>query len=399
LNVSGVAGDANNGSISWTQRLPWSAEDDHNFHRTDRSLIKGVAYDAAIPTYLQSTDQSTPVPANLINIAGKTTDAKEFIRNKKDTAFTANSGNLFETFTDVGNVKHADAVDVTGIPVFDGFDAGDDEATYVEVVDNADGNGLVVLAGGNAGERIFARTRVGSSTSPNSVEIEWRSVAFSSPLSASNAYTWEVGQPTSVDIFYPYRNSLDGLDENAFRVTLTSGLIADAGLSQEIDDVRAVIGVGAGDTDLSAQLTNTGTFFVFNDLPDITPSVVEALNTLNEQVGIRDYTGAILTDGDTITQSLQDLSDSIGSSSAITRTIERLVAPISAGTAHTLPGGLTYTLDGADNGNNLWVYWRKQLRDPGAVSGGNDYEETSTTQITPYSKVKNGDHMNYFTSA
>jgi hypothetical protein len=53
LNVSGVGGDANNGSIVWVERYPWSAEDDHNYHRTDRAAIKGVAYDAGIPTYFR----------------------------------------------------------------------------------------------------------------------------------------------------------------------------------------------------------------------------------------------------------------------------------------------------------------------------------------------------------
>ena len=49
-NASGVSPDANDGTIVWTERLPYSLEDDLNFDRTDRAAIKGVAYSAAVPT-------------------------------------------------------------------------------------------------------------------------------------------------------------------------------------------------------------------------------------------------------------------------------------------------------------------------------------------------------------
>jgi hypothetical protein len=43
----------------------------------------------------------------------------------------------------------------------------------------------------------------------------------------------------------------------------------------------------------------------------------------------------------------------------------------------------------------MYVFWRGLLRDPGAVVDGDDYDETSTTQITPYTKIKSGDHISY----
>ena len=398
-NASGVGGDANNGAISWEERRPWSAEDDHNFHRTDRAAIKGVAYDAAIPTYYRCTDQTTPVAANLNNIAGKTLDAKSLITDRKYENALPTAGTTYITLTAAGQLQHAGGTDTTGIPIYDGYDAGDDEATYAELIADGYQQGLLVLAGANAGNRIFGRMRGGSSTSPNSVEVEWRSVPIDEPIGNSVAYTWEADQPSVIDIYYPYRECLDNLDENALRKTLVNGLIADAGLSGQVSDLYQVIGIDDGDTDLSGQLTNTGMYFPFYNLPDATPSVVEALNTLNAQIGNRDYTGSILTDGYTITQSLQELSDAIEAGTGnytVTRTIERLSAAVPAGTAHTLPGGLSYTLDGANNGNNLWVYWRKQLRDPGSVANGDDYEETSTTSITPYVRIRADDHINYF---
>lgn len=398
-NTLGVTSDANNGSISWTERLPWMAEDDHNFHRTDRAAIKGVAYDAAVPTYNKVISTNVNTPASLSNIAGKTTDAVSFINDRKYENLVVISGTGYSTITAAGLLKHADLADRTGVPVYDGADAGNDEACYVEIVADGYDKGLFVLSGVNAGNRIFGRTRVGGASSPDSVEIEWRSVVLGAPVSTSVAYTWENDQPTTIDIYYPYRNALDNISETAFRKTLVHGLISDAGLSQELTEVRTVIGANINETDLHAHLTNTGIYYPFFNLPDATPTVVEALNTLNEQIGARNYTGSILTDGASIASSLQSLADAIANGTGnfvLTRVIERVSSNINAGTEHTLPGGLSYQLDGANNGNYMYVFWRKQLQDPGNIVDGSDYEETSTTSITPYSRIKTGDHINYF---
>ena len=56
----------------WTERNPYSLQDDLNYERTDRAAIKGVGYDAPIPTYQRPTAVGTNVPANLSNIATKT---------------------------------------------------------------------------------------------------------------------------------------------------------------------------------------------------------------------------------------------------------------------------------------------------------------------------------------
>jgi hypothetical protein len=170
--------------------------------------------------------------------------------------------------------------------------------------------------------------------------------------------------------------------------------VPDAALTQDIGEIREFIGAADGET--SPTLTNTGANYVWSDLPNPSDtSVEECLNELNEQIGDRNYTGLFLTSGQTITASLQALSNAIAGSS-VTRVIERLTSAIPKQTAHTLPGGNTYTLDGTNNGVNLWVFWRKLLRDPGSVANDDDYAETSTTQITPFELVRAGDHINYF---
>lgn len=514
-NAAGVAADANNGSISWTERRAYCLNDDMDFQRTDRAAIKGVAFDAAIPVYQRPTAVGTDVDANLSNIAGNTLDAKALVVNRKFENASVASGNTLITITDTANLPHADATDTTGVPVFDGADAGNHDATYVDIINPTTGLGLLAsgqatgsidvdsvgtavvvldtetftlddgvnpavifefddnatftnvqvdisaaadeddvrdaiiaavnnqrnlgnltifaesggagivnltndvpgvagnvtitetvasanfvvsgMSGGTAlgGYRIFGRTNAGGATEPNQVEIEFRAVPLGDPISTSVAYTWEGSQPTTVDLFYPFRQRMDLMSETALRTTLVNGIISDTAITQDITDLQNVIGVGDGDSDLAGLLTNLTDFYIFSDLPDSTPSVVEALNTINTQVGDRDYTGPYLTDGQTITASLQALSDAIAASNVV-RYIERLAADLNANTAHTLPGGATYTLDGTGNGRNLWVFTRGVLRDPGTVANGDDYAETSVTQVTFYAKQKNNDHLNFF---
>lgn len=518
-NAAGVAPDANNGTISWTERAAYCLNDDLDFERTDRAAIKGVAYTAAIPVYQRPTAIGTDVPANLANIADKTTDARGFALPRAMLNQTIAVGATAYELYSVGNFQHSDAVDKTGVPLFDVAPyVGNHPMTYVKITSRESENELIVQGGGNAGNRIFGRTRAGTpvaatgsittvtganlvdgetftindginaptvfefdsgggvgggniavaftggdtadqvrdsiisavtgvgatllvtatnggaatvtltadlvgahgnhlvtetvanagfvvsglsggsgSVEPNSVEVELRSVAFGADLSSSVAYTWEATQETNINFEYGYFSRLDLLPEEAFRRLEVLGITSDGDLRNDINDIQSTIGMTDGDTFLTG-LTNTGNFYPFVNLPDATPSVTEALNTLNAQIGIRDYTGPYLTDGQTITASLQALSAAIAGSSVI-RYIERLAADVNTNTAHTLPGGATYTLDGTDNGLNLWVFWRGLLKDPGVVLNGDDYDETSTTQITPYSKIKSGDHISYFVLA
>jgi hypothetical protein len=508
-NASGVA-EAFTGTYS--VRDPYSLEDDINFVRTDRKLIKGTAsHTDSVPTYERPTAVGTAVPANLTNIASKTTDAKALVNTRLFLAQAVAHGNTNVTVSSAGNLPWADAVDRTGVPVFDGADAGDHEATYIELINPSTGQALTVdgravgritavagaalldgevfvlsdgtnpavtfefdsnasvvqsntlraitFAGGDsaatvaatiiaavnsapvlninastgggaivellntnpgtagnvtitetvvdagfivvgmsggtadAGFRIFARSLGGGAVDGDSYEAHFRKVAQGAALSGSAAYTWEKLLPTSVNVFYGFRERLDLMSENALRRTLVNGIVGDAGVAQDISDIRSLLGVSDGD-DFLEGLTNTSNFYVFSGL-DQNPSVTEVLNKINQQIGIRDYTGPYLTDGETITASLQALSSAI-SSASVTRVIERLAAQISAGTAHTLPGGNTYLLDGTNNGVGLWVFWRGLLRDPGPSTSGNDYTETSTTSITAFQKINSGDHINYF---
>lgn len=515
-NASGVA-EALPGT--WDVNRPYSLLDDLDFIRTDRREIKGTAsHTDAVPTYQRPSAVGTNVPANLTNIAGKTTDAKTLCENR---AFAAQSVASGDTDNDVTTTdRHADAVNTTGIPIQDGFDAANDAAHYVDIVDPQTQAGLTVnggatgtitpiaasahavgadtdtvviddgtnpavtfvydddgsvvetattravnhtgtetaaqmrdlliaainsaptlgmdaspsgadvflqntipgvagnvaivetvadggyavtgMAGGTAqgGFRIFGRTRANGLTSGVAVNIEYRAVALGADISTSVAYTWEDSQPTTVDYYYKYRETLDNLDENALGRILVNGIISDSAIENALSDLRSVLGVDPGDSDFSGRLTNTGNFHIFSGA-DSDPTAIELFNLLNEEVGDRDYTpGAIsavpgLADGQTITASIEALANAISASSAVTRLIDRLGASIPAGGTATLPGGNSYTLDGTNNGAGLMVWWRGVLRDPGAAVNGDDYTEASTTTISPFKQIKSGDHINY----
>jgi len=233
--------------------------------------------------------------------------------------------------------------------------------------------------------------------SPTAVTVQNHAAVSEGPTASVQWAQYAKTQPTVVNVTYGFNQRLDQLDQNAWRFPMVGGLVSDADLRQDIIDLQSTGGWADGTTNLSTYLTNTGSYYIFSTLPGgAGDTVVSALNALNQQIGIRDYTGPYLTDGQTITASLQALSDAINTASVV-RTIERLTVAINANTAHTLPGGITYTLDGTNNGKYLFVFWRGLLRDPGTVANGDDYQETSTTQITPYSKINANDHITYMT--
>jgi len=232
-NSSAISPDANNGSISWTEREPYSLEDNLNFTRTDRANIKGTSFDDDIPTYTRPDDTLTDVSANLTNIASKTLDAHAWVESRFLESISVSTSDSFITVSDLGNLKHADSTNILGIPITDGYDSGNERSAFVEIVDAeidgyGDGANLRVLNGARTGERIIGLTREGSSTSPNSVEIEFFSIVVGNwSLSSLTPYSWEADQPNTINICYGYRQRLDLFNENATREGLIKGYLSD----------------------------------------------------------------------------------------------------------------------------------------------------------------------------
>lgn len=224
LNPNGVAPDGYNGAITWTQREPYTLATDLNYERTDRALIKGVPYSSNVAPYTRPDATGTPVPTNLTNISGKTTDAVAYPGSREFFAASVIAGQSTITISNPGNLKHTDTINTLGIPCFDVAPfVGDFRTCFVKVLDGYNTGGeMAVLTGIHAGERIFGVTNNGSSVSPNSVEVIFYSCPLTANISTSSTpYTWEVGQPNSINLVYGYNQRSDGFDFNIFRFDLT----------------------------------------------------------------------------------------------------------------------------------------------------------------------------------
>lgn len=157
-------------------------------------------------------------------------DSKALVTNRIFRGSLVAPGNTFILITDTGNLKYATVGDPTGVPINDGADAGQYDASYVEIVGSTTGVELVVTSGVDAGKLIVGRTRAGSTgVSPNSVEIEFRAVAIGSDLSTSVPYTWEASQPLLLDFMYGYRELLPDMRDAALRIKLSQSLAATTG--------------------------------------------------------------------------------------------------------------------------------------------------------------------------
>lgn len=297
-------------------------------------------------------------------------------------AATAKTGTT--TVTATPGVNGASAI--TGLTA-GGFASPADVGTWLTIsgMTNPANNGTFVIISVQSGTAVTVQNHAAIAEGPTATVLWTQHVKT---------------QPVYVNLTYGFNERLDQLDQNAFRFPLVSGLTGDADLRQDIIDIQSTGGWADGTTNLSTYLTNTGPFFAFNNLPGgAGDTVVAALNVLNSQIGNLTFAplGPLVSNGQTITYYLQQLANAITNAS-VTRWIVRIPAGpgLPANTPITLPGAATYILDGTNNGLFLWVFWRGVLRDPGTVANGDDYAETSTTQITPYSKLNQKDHISFF---
>ncbi len=222
--------DANSGFISWQERNNYSLQDDLNYTRTDRSNIKGTPYYGNIPTYQRPDNVGTNVPNNLVSIAGHTADALAYVMNLDILGVSVLDGYTNVLLVSPGNLKHADNVNTLGVPLLDtGPFAGDYLSCTAIIQDATIGGGeLVVQAGLHAGERVIGITKLGTSVSPNSVDVVFYSVPITSQVSNTTItpYSWELAQPNIVNITIGYNERLDQIDKNAFRSRAALGAIS-----------------------------------------------------------------------------------------------------------------------------------------------------------------------------
>jgi len=391
--VSDPNADLSNGwsSLDWTVHQAYSAEDDLNYARTDRKAIKGTTnYYDPIPTH--TNPKGEVLTLSLANLAGKTIDAKGFVLPRMILNRSVAANDTSHTLTDANpaQFKHSDnSDDRTGVPTMD-FNSDGYQACFVEILDSETENEIV----SSDGKKVFGVTVAGANSS-GSVDVVFKKVAFGADLSTSVDYTWEAGKPTNVMMSYGYYQVIEEMDEDAFRKVQVLGLASDGDLRADINDLQSAIGMNDGDTNIGGHLDTTGTNFAFSTISG-TATVVDALNELNSQLGDFTFTNTqFISDGYTVAENLEALADAVVASQII-RVINRLSADVTAGTALEIDGIHDYVVDNTGNGNNLWVFTRGLLRSPGAITEGNDYLESSTTEVTFHMTLRAGDHVNFF---
>lgn len=219
------------------------------------------------------------------------------------------------------------------------------------------------------------------------------------------AYTWTADDPTDVIMYLPFRKRRSELLEYDERVFKVAGIVGDAELTQDISEIRNALGIADGDGAGDWDLTNTGNFFPFSGLTLATATMEDIVNILNSAIGSRDYTDEnIISDGETITQSLDKLDQFLGQGGYKTKVLERVTAAIAKGVAHTIPFATgsapaitTYKQDSSHFGRymEVRVSGKKLVPDSGAVETDGEYEETSTTQVTFRFTVRVGQIIEY----
>jgi hypothetical protein len=105
--------------------------------------------------------------------------------------------------------------------------------------------------------------------------------------------------------------------------------------------------------------------------------------------GIAIYDAGFYTLKTNVEDAIQELYQEILDVTGWDKKSETMVGVLPAGTAHTLPGGMTYTLA---SGANLDVYFRGQLLLEGAL---NDYIEFNVTQVKFNFTVPNNSNLTY----
>lgn len=231
------------------------------------------------------------------------------------------------------------------------------------------------------------------------------------------AYTWTAADPASIKAYLPQRKKVSEMLEYDRRRAFVSSIVGDAETHEDIANLWAALGLAdgenAGDWDINFltdyyPLATLATAGVLNG----TVTAEDMFNALNEEIGDRLYTdNNIISDGETITESLDKLDQVLASSGLKAKIIERVTSDITRGTAHNVPftAGVnvnvynpnsitTYRVDSTNNVGlymDIWVGGKKLVPDSGTSTQDGEYDETSNTSWTPRFTIKSGQIIEY----
>jgi len=385
-----------------------SLEEDLNVVRTLVKTLKGTTdWFGDLGQYFDPTSCSGGADTkdmSLSNISGHTLDAKSILiavsNDNSAAGWTVTSGTGGVLMTGV-TTSYATDENRTGLPIFastgDYYDeGGNDNVCRVDVLDfdtQAEFNS-------SGGEIVYAKLHDGSDNGGSGSGTD----VYASLYTDSGAYTMDV-DVTKLAFVYPQRKRMTDVAEHEWlRTDFVSSWEGDVELVEDISNLWSY--TGASDNDTSPQpWTNTTANYALQSDPD---NLQSAIDLLNDEIGDRNYTeDNYITDGDTITDSLDDLDQALKDvEEAVAggvgeKYVEVPGAKINKNVFHQLPYSLSYTPESTAGreGKNMDVFMDGQLlaADTG-VNGANadrDYGETTASGITFRFKVQAGRNITY----
>lgn len=220
------------------------------------------------------------------------------------------------------------------------------------------------------------------------------------------AYTWTANDPDKIRIMLPFRKRRRDINEYEDRLHFKNGVLGDAELAMDMEEVRDALGLVDGEGSGDWDWTNTAAFYPLDGDP---ATAEQAINDINDAIGDRQYTEEnVVTDGETITQSIDELDKAISAGSLKSKILERVSSLIFKGTNHTVPfnlgsgynGGAGVTTYKVDSGNwgrymDIFVGGAKIVPWNGTNPLTGQYKEINNTTVQFLFNVRRGQIIEY----
>jgi hypothetical protein len=386
-------------------------EHDMNVLRTLLKQVKGTTnwFDAS-SNYFDPTNTDINSTENketkLSNFKNNTLDSKTMIvavsESNSGAGFSLTPGDdgfLFDT-----TLTYALPTDRRGLPIFKSTtnsgtywdEGGDDRVVGIDIIDMSSGGQFKSAAGDIVSAKF--EDGVDHSGSGSGTDVYVKLYTDAGP------YTTVSGDPTSVMMVYPFRKVLSNLDEYEWqRTDFVSSWEGDAVLVDRVKNLWSY--TGALNNEVSPDWT------VISGSPMVDSSVKSlraALDTINDDFGDRTYTEQnYITNGQTISASLDALDTALYSTNQSVaagiadKYVVILEQDVSAGTAYTLPGGVTYTPDSTEGkwGANMDIWLNGQLlfasTGDNGINEDGDYSETSSTEVTFHFDIYQNSNLSF----
>lgn len=370
VEASGQASPAFSGStgINGTIYDYPNLEDDLNYSRTDRKLIKGTTnHDDAVPTYDDPSDTNNKISSNLLHLstrhAGSLLVKNSISDNNGGGGYLLATGN--EGIRVVLSTLYTTATRLTGLPTLDGPGSPDATNYKLNLVEICDMDG-VTLSNQN-GDEIWGRLIDGGGTTAGSLTLLGGSSTGEGTDVVVQFFTGDkggVGTPytmtasengKAVQLKFWEMRKRDSLSRDDTPENVGSGRTIHSGNAEHGDDIRdSQEYSGGGDNVTSPVITNSSNFYPFSSnnsngvANPADTNLTEMANVLNNVNGNMSFTALAQQvtggNGDTLdwTEIVENMSIFTLQGGAIKVVRFRNSVPLPAESIITIPGNISY---------------------------------------------------------